>query len=126
MGGACGVCVVWCGGGWGLTPVGHGGAWWAHSCTGPAPYHACSVSAPPLNPHARGTTSGAPPASPAPPHPALHPPPFSWQIQCAMYINSDLPGLSAMYQMPGKPMRCALGWGGRAGEVGWVLWWEGM
>ena len=22
-----------------------------------------------------------------------------------MYINSDLPGLSAMYQMPGKPMR---------------------
>lgn len=28
------------------------------------------------------------------------------QIQCAMYINSDLPGLSSMYQMPGKPMRC--------------------
>lgn len=27
------------------------------------------------------------------------------QIQCAMYINSDLPGLSTMYQMPGKPMR---------------------
>ncbi|KAL4425069.1 hypothetical protein ABPG77_010383 [Micractinium sp. CCAP 211/92] len=27
------------------------------------------------------------------------------QIQCAMYINSDLPGLSSMYQMPGKPMR---------------------
>ena len=27
------------------------------------------------------------------------------QIQCAMYINSDLPGLATMYQMPGKPMR---------------------
>ncbi|KDD75278.1 domain 1 of RNA polymerase Rpb1, partial [Helicosporidium sp. ATCC 50920] len=27
------------------------------------------------------------------------------QVQCAMYINADLPGLSASYQMPGKPMR---------------------
>ena len=25
------------------------------------------------------------------------------QIQCAMYINSELPGLSAQYQGPGKP-----------------------
>jgi hypothetical protein len=38
------------------------------------------------------------------------------QIQCAMYINSDLPGLATMYQMPGKPMRwvwecVAGGWG---------------
>ena len=27
------------------------------------------------------------------------------QIQCAMYINSELPGLSAQYQGPGKPLR---------------------
>ena len=27
------------------------------------------------------------------------------QIQCALYINSDLPGLTTNYQMPGKPMR---------------------
>ncbi|PSC73949.1 DNA-directed RNA polymerase III subunit rpc1-like isoform X2 [Micractinium conductrix] len=27
------------------------------------------------------------------------------QVQCAMYINSDLPGLSSMYNLPGKPMR---------------------
>ena len=32
------------------------------------------------------------------------------QIQAAMYINSDLPGLSTMYHMPGKPMRCPLHW----------------
>ena len=30
------------------------------------------------------------------------------QVQCAMYINSDLPGLSAVYQLPGKPMRWAV------------------
>ena len=27
------------------------------------------------------------------------------QIQCAMYINSELPGLSLQYQGPGKPLR---------------------
>ena len=27
------------------------------------------------------------------------------QVQCAMYINSDLPGVSSVYNMPGKPMR---------------------
>ena len=26
-------------------------------------------------------------------------------MQCAMLINSDLPGLPVTYQMPGKPMR---------------------
>ena len=35
------------------------------------------------------------------------------QVQCAMYINSDLPGLSAVYQLPGKPMR----WVGAAQTV---------
>lgn len=27
------------------------------------------------------------------------------QVQCAVYINSDLPGVTSMYQVPGKPTR---------------------
>lgn len=27
------------------------------------------------------------------------------QVQCAVYINSDLPGVTSMYQVPGKPSR---------------------
>ena len=30
------------------------------------------------------------------------------QVQCAMYINSDLPGLPMAYQSTSKPLRCAL------------------
>ena len=29
------------------------------------------------------------------------------QVQCAMYINSDLPGLPMAYQSTSKPLRCA-------------------
>jgi DNA-directed RNA polymerase III subunit RPC1 len=36
------------------------------------------------------------------------------QIQCATYINSDLPGLNANYQTPYKPMRWV---GFRAGRL---------
>ena len=31
------------------------------------------------------------------------------QVQCAMYINSDLPGLPMAYQSTSKPLRCATG-----------------
>ena len=51
------------------------------------------------------------------------------QVQCAMYINSDLPGLSSMYNLPGKPMRWVVGVLGFGQRVrGWgvvVVGWGG-